>query len=122
MQGRQGCTHDDDDRSTARFLAPLALIACRRGVVADRPRLRRRGDDDGGAATAGTRDLPAATERTSTTPQRAAAHAGHLHGQGGDTLAGIAEKTGVTVERLQELNPDLDPQALVAGQKIKLRE
>ncbi len=40
----------------------------------------------------------------------------------GDTLGAIAEKTGVTVERLQTLNPDLDPQALLSGQKIKLRE
>ena len=40
----------------------------------------------------------------------------------GDTLGAIAEKTGTDVERLQELNPELDPQALVAGQKIKLRE
>ena len=30
--------------------------------------------------------------------------------------------TGTTVERLQELNPELDAEALVAGQKIKLRE
>jgi LysM repeat protein len=40
----------------------------------------------------------------------------------GDTLAGIAETVGIPVERLQELNPDLDPQALVSGQKIRLRE
>jgi LysM repeat protein len=40
----------------------------------------------------------------------------------GDTLASISEKTGVSVEKLQELNPQLDPQALVSGQKIKLRE
>jgi LysM repeat protein len=40
----------------------------------------------------------------------------------GDTLGLIAERTGVPVERLLELNPDLDPQALVAGQKITLRE
>ena len=40
----------------------------------------------------------------------------------GDTLAGIAEKTGVPVEKIQEINPELDPQALVSGQKIKLRE
>ena len=40
----------------------------------------------------------------------------------GDTLGLISEKTGVPVERLQELNPDLDPQELVVGQKIKLRE
>jgi LysM repeat protein len=41
--------------------------------------------------------------------------------QSGDTLGAIAETTGVTVETLQELNPELDPQALIAGQKIQLR-
>jgi LysM repeat protein len=40
----------------------------------------------------------------------------------GDTLGSIAQKTGVPVEKLQEMNPELDPQALVSGQKIKLRE
>ncbi|HEX5909838.1 MAG TPA: LysM domain-containing protein, partial [Thermoleophilaceae bacterium] len=40
----------------------------------------------------------------------------------GDNLGSIAEKTQVPVETLQELNPELDPQALVAGQKIKLKE
>ena len=39
-----------------------------------------------------------------------------------DTLGLIAEKTGVPVERLQELNPELDPQNLVVGQRVKLRE
>ena len=42
--------------------------------------------------------------------------------ESGDTLDSIAEKTEVDVDELQTLNPDLDPQALVAGQKIKLRE
>jgi LysM repeat protein len=39
-----------------------------------------------------------------------------------DTLGLIAEKTGVSVERIQALNPELDPQSLIVGQKIKLRE
>ena len=39
-----------------------------------------------------------------------------------DTLGLIAEKTDVSVERLQTLNPELDPQNLIVGQKIKLRE
>ena len=39
----------------------------------------------------------------------------------GDTLGAIAETTGVPVETLQDLNPELDPQALIAGQKIQLR-
>jgi LysM repeat protein len=40
----------------------------------------------------------------------------------GDTLASIAEKTGIPADKLQELNPELDPQTLQSGQKIKLRE
>lgn len=39
----------------------------------------------------------------------------------GDTLLGIAADTGVSVTRLEELNPGLDPQRLMAGQRIKLR-
>jgi hypothetical protein len=39
----------------------------------------------------------------------------------GDNLALIAEKTGVTLEQLRLLNPDLDPQGLVTGQRVRLR-
>jgi LysM repeat protein len=39
-----------------------------------------------------------------------------------DTLGLISEKTGVPVERIEALNPELDPQNLIVGQKIKLRE
>lgn len=42
--------------------------------------------------------------------------------QAGDTLGSIASENDVSVERLQELNPQLDPQALTAGQRIRLRE
>jgi LysM repeat protein len=38
-----------------------------------------------------------------------------------DTFGSIADKTGIPVDRLLELNPDLDPQALGEGQKIKLK-
>jgi hypothetical protein len=40
----------------------------------------------------------------------------------GDNLALIATKTGVTLEELRALNPSLDPQALVTGQRVRLRE
>ena len=39
----------------------------------------------------------------------------------GDTLTGIAHSTGIGVVKIQKLNKDLDPQALQAGQKLKLR-
>lgn len=41
--------------------------------------------------------------------------------QSGDTLISIAHKTGVTVREIEELNPEIDPQILIAGEKLKLR-
>lgn len=42
--------------------------------------------------------------------------------QSGDTLISIAHKTGVTVAELQALNPEVDPQILVAGEVLKLQK
>lgn len=39
----------------------------------------------------------------------------------GDTLGAISLKTGVDVTTLRTLNPDLDPQTLLEGQRIALR-
>ena len=39
----------------------------------------------------------------------------------GDTPSGIAEKTGVPLSQILELNPDLDDQTLTVGDKLKLR-
>ncbi len=41
--------------------------------------------------------------------------------QNGDTLTSIARKTGVSVARIQELNPGVDPQILISGEKLQLR-
>jgi LysM repeat protein len=41
--------------------------------------------------------------------------------QNGDTLTSIAHKTGVSVVRIQTLNPSVDPQILISGEKLKLR-
>ena len=38
----------------------------------------------------------------------------------GDTLAVIAERFGTSVDRLMELNPGIDPQALRVGQPIRV--
>jgi len=39
----------------------------------------------------------------------------------GDTFATIAAATGVTVARLQELNPRVEPTSLFIGDRIRLR-
>ena len=39
----------------------------------------------------------------------------------GDTLTQISEQTGIEIDDLVDLNPDVDPQALISGQRIALR-
>jgi LysM repeat protein len=39
----------------------------------------------------------------------------------GDTLGKISVKTGIDVTTLQTLNPNIDPQTLLEGQRIALR-
>ena len=41
--------------------------------------------------------------------------------QSGDTLVSIAHRTGVPVVHILALNPEVDPQILIAGQTLKLR-
>lgn len=41
--------------------------------------------------------------------------------QSGDTLIAIARQTGVSVEELMTLNPEVDPQVLIEGEELKLR-
>jgi LysM repeat protein len=39
----------------------------------------------------------------------------------GDTLTAIAHKTGIPVATIRTLNPEIDPQILIAGETLKLR-
>ncbi len=41
--------------------------------------------------------------------------------QNGDTLTSIAHRTGVPVAQILDLNPGVDPQILISGEKLKLR-
>jgi LysM repeat protein len=41
--------------------------------------------------------------------------------ESGDTLVSIAHRTGVPVAHILALNPEVDPQILIAGQTLKLR-
>ena len=111
--------HESGPRSPARLLAPLALVVFALAVVLVLLTASAGDDGDGGADTASdqTGTTAQTTTATTTTPRRSTYTV-----KTGDTLGLIAEKTGVPVERLQELNPELDPQALLSGQKINLRE
>jgi LysM repeat protein len=114
--------HDHGRPRFARLLAPLALIAV--GVVVAAMVLGSGvvgSDNGGGSSSSSANDLPAATERTTTAGRQQKRRSTYTI-KANDTLSGIAAATGTTVEQLQVLNPELDPQGLVAGQKIKLRE
>lgn len=105
-------------RNTARIVAPLALVAC---AVALTVAITSSGDeqkDDGSKA----RTTTEAGERTTPEDTKRRTQRRIYRVKLNDTLGLIAEKTGVPVERLQELNPELDPQNLIVGQKVKLRE
>jgi LysM repeat protein len=111
--------------SSVRLIAPAALIAFgialmivvatgggqHKGSTNQPTRAERR---DLGLKASGNRRPNQAPPKL--TPQQA-----EYVVQTGDTLGSIASKTGVSVDKLQQLNPHLDPQALVSGQRIKLR-
>src|SRR5919106_6288121 len=72
------------------------------------------GSDDGG----GTVTTPN-EERSKAA--REALREGEYEVERGDTLVSISDKTGVPVEVLTQLNPDIDPRILPEGTRIKLR-
>jgi LysM repeat protein len=113
--------HTQGRSSFARLLALLALIAVSVAVIVIVMNSGVVGEDDS-SETAGARDLPAATEQSTTEKKQQKKTPATYTIKANDTLSGIAEQHGTTVEHLLELNPELDPQGLVAGQKIKLRE
>jgi LysM repeat protein len=113
-------------RSPARFLAPLALIAV---VVAFVTIVNGSGGSNRSPSpspsaktttTSNTATTKKAAPKTTTTTAASGSNATYTV-QVGDTLGGIADKTGVPLDRIQTLNPNVDPHAMTAGQKIKLK-
>jgi LysM repeat protein len=103
-------------RSPARLLAPLALLVAAAAVLLVIQASSSSDDSNGETATSPT------TEQTTPTTEPKVRQRASYTVKLNDTLSLISEKTGVSVERLEDLNPDLDPQNLIVGQKIKLRE
>jgi LysM domain len=110
--------HGRRRRSPARLLAPLALLLFAGALAAVILDFMAKQEDDGSERSQGQ----TAEQREPRQGQRPRPRRASYRVKLNDTLGLISEKTGVSVERLQELNPELDPQNLVVGQKIKLRE
>jgi LysM repeat protein len=112
---------DGRRRSPGRLLAPISLIAF---ILALFIVIATSGTDED-SSDSGNNISQQQSEQVSTTGETTTSPtvSGNFYTvKTGDTLAGIAEDVGVPVARLQELNPALDPQALVSGQKIRIRE
>ena len=114
-------------RSPLRFLAPVALVAFGLALLVV-VSSSNSGDSDSTPSASERekdRDLGASTKkkkRKSKSSANGTLPTRTYTVQRGDTLGSISEKTGIPVEKLQELNPQIDPQQLTTGQKIKLRE
>ncbi len=105
-------------RSPARFLAPIALVAFAFALYSIA--------QDGRESSGGGSGSPASTVATPTATKEATKKKKSKRKtytvKAGDTPSGIAENAGISLETLYELNPDLDPQTLAPGQRIRLTE
>lgn len=103
----------------ARWLAPLAIVAV--GGTAYGILKSGSGNDKADSS----KNAPAAQKKSgggSSTPTTTVKVTRRTYVvRTGDTLSSISLETGVSVDRLQELNPDVDVQALQPGQRLKLR-
>ena len=111
-------------RSPARWLAPLALVACAVAVysVVNATLLS---DDEpaatSSAAKSATTSKGGTTSKRSSSSKRGSSRRRRAYTvKAGDTLSSIAEKTGVSLERIEQLNPKLDSNSLQTGQRVKL--
>jgi LysM repeat protein len=67
-----------------------------------------------------TRTTAAKPSKTTPTPAVPASSGRFTKVRAGDTPTSIAERSGISTERLLELNPSVDPGALKPGQTLKL--
>ena len=100
-------------RSSARYIAPLALVAFLIVLIIVV-------SSGGGHSSTASKTKPAVTAATKPAPRPRRPRKYYVV-KSNDLLSTISTKTGVSAERIQELNPDLDPQGLFPGERIKLR-
>ena len=100
-------------RSPARWLAPIALLACAFAVYTV--------VHNGLQSSTSTSTKPKASATQSTHSAKRKKHRRRYVVKAGDTLSAISVKTGVSLDTIRRLNPNLDAQTLRTGQKVKLR-
>jgi LysM repeat protein len=101
-------------RRPGRFLAPIALVV----VIAGTYLIVEQGVNS--SHTASTQVKRTQAPRL-TRAQRRFAHDRFYTVKPGESLSSIADRTGVSVHRLEALNPRINPDSLLVGQRIRLR-
>ena len=114
-------------RRPTRWLSPIAIVAV--AVTGYGIARSAMGDDDEPAGKPATTrsestrsDGARPTQTAGQQPDAPATGPVRYTVRAGDTLSSISLETGVPVAVLQELNPDVDVQALQPGQRLKLRK
>jgi len=97
------------EQTYARYALPGVLLVLVIGVLVVLVASGGSNDDDkdAGAVSAPAATVPKPSRRTITV-------------RAGDNPSAIAERAGIPIERLLELNPRVDPRALRVGDKLKL--
>jgi LysM repeat protein len=99
----------------ARFLALIALIAAVVALVIVAKNTDLHSDSkDKGQNTAQTHKQQQQTKPRTKAKKYVV--------KSGDTLTSISHKTGIPVAEIQALNPEVDPQILIAGETLKLQK
>jgi peptidoglycan DL-endopeptidase LytE len=102
-------------RSPSRLFAPLALVACAIAILVI---VNGNSGSSPDTKTSGTSST--ATSTTTTAKQGTKKARRRYVVKPGDVMSQIAIKTGVPLDTLLSLNPNVDAQSLRVGQKLKL--
>jgi LysM repeat protein len=107
-------------RRPARLMAPLALVAAAAAVVlvVQSSGTSSKGTSSPAVSTSTSTSTRTGGRSTPTLTSRPPRHSYTV--KAGDTLSGIAQATGVSLSRIEALNPHVDAGALRTGQKLKL--
>ncbi len=98
--------------AAARFVAVLALVAAVLVIVVIASSAMNGSDSNGKHHHKHQAQQGSTTHRTKAKTYTV---------QTGDTLTAISHKTGVPVAEILALNPEVDPQILIAGETLKLK-
>ena len=107
---------------TARVLAPLALagVVAAVGLVVGSS-LSSSDDDGGGGGKGRGGGTPTTTSGCQPAADKAV-EAGYFVIESGEDLSVVADKTCIPLDRLETLNPNLDPQLIPIGACVDLRK